>query len=175
MFKSLRRLSYQVEDPVKAKEWYSRILGAEPVFDSPYFVVYKIGDCSLSLISGNQPLAPDTGRMSCYWEVEDVDAAYHKLIEAGATPHVEVRNVFNIRIAQVRDPFGNILGLSGPVLDAMVEKQPSETAVNVAFCRAMAACDPREELRCPDNLAVHFLTEDRRRTLDNPATRAAII
>jgi len=175
MFKSLRRLSFQVEDPVRAKQWYSRILGAEPVFDSPYFVVFKIGDCSLSLIAGDQPLKPDSGRMCSYWEVEDVDAAYRQLIEAGATPHVEVRNINNIRIGQVYDPFGNLLGLTGPALEEVVEKQPSETAIDVAFFRALAACDPREEMRCPDNLALHFLTEDRKRPLNNPAARAAII
>ncbi len=49
--------------------------------------------------------------------------------------------------------------------------QPSETAMSTAFMRALAAHDPREEIRCKDNLAELFLTEDRKRPVQDPAVR----
>jgi len=41
-----------------------------------------------------------------------------------------------------------------------LEDKPSETAMTVAFCRALASVDDREELRGPDYLAEIFLTEE---------------
>ena len=106
-----------------------------------------------------------------------MDAAYHQLISAGASPHTEIRNVMNIRIAQVTDPFGNILGLTGPAIAAhkrTVESQPSETAIHVAFCRALAACDPRDDPRSGP-FGDALLTEEMKRALGNPAARAMVI
>lgn len=55
------------------------------------------------------------------------------------------------------------------------EKQPSTSAYNVALCRALAAHDPRNEMRGADNLAEIFLTNDARESLNNMAIRPAIL
>ncbi len=55
------------------------------------------------------------------------------------------------------------------------EKQPSTSAYNVALCRALAAHDPRAEMRGADNLAEIFLPEDSRQSLKNMAIRPAIL
>jgi methyltransferase (TIGR00027 family) len=178
MFTHLKRVVYQVPDLGAAKRWYSAILKTVPVFDSPQVAIFNIDGASLSLMPGIAPLADDTGRLSVYWEVEDVDAAYQRLIDAGARPHTEIRDVFMIRIARVYDPFGNILGLTGPIpgqREQTVENQPSQTAVGVAICRALAACDERPELKGPDYLAELFLTDEVRAPLKNPAARAKVI
>lgn len=60
------------------------------------------------------------------------------------------------------------------------ESQPSASAVNVARCRAVAAHEPREEIRGPDYLAEIFLADDvqeaeaARRSLQDPAMHAMI-
>ncbi|HEX2953705.1 MAG TPA: SAM-dependent methyltransferase, partial [Bacillota bacterium] len=49
--------------------------------------------------------------------------------------------------------------------------QPSQTAMLVAFCRALAAKDEREEIKGPDDLAELFLTEEGRQPLINKSSR----
>lgn len=50
-----------------------------------------------------------------------------------------------------------------------VELQPSQTAMGTVFLRAMAAVDRRSGIRGPDDLAQHFLPDDRRIILQDPA------
>ena len=52
-----------------------------------------------------------------------------------------------------------------------VVDRPSETATATAFIRALAAHDAREEIRCADYLAEIFLTEERKKPLQDAAVR----
>jgi len=62
-----------------------------------------------------------------------------------------------------------------------LEHQPSLSALNVARSRAIAAHDPREEIRGPDTLAEIFLADDpvtlaaAQQSLSNPALHAAML
>jgi methyltransferase (TIGR00027 family) len=58
---------------------------------------------------------------------------------------------------------------------ASLENQPSVSALNVAICRAVAAHEPREEIRGPDYLAEVFLAEDARKSLSDQAAHPLII
>ena len=50
--------------------------------------------------------------MLAYWGVPDCAAAYARLLELGATELGGVQDVGGgIRVASVRDPFGNALGI----------------------------------------------------------------
>lgn len=64
-----------------------------------------------------------------------------------------------------------------PVPDTQqpLEKQLSASAFNVARCRAIAAHEPRAEIRGPDHLAEVFLGDDARQSLPDPATHARIL
>ncbi len=177
MLKRLKRIVYQVPDLTAAKNWYATFLGLEPVFDTPLGVIFLVGDNTLSLVPSASSLPVDNGRIMTYWEVDDVDASFRRMIEMGASSYAEAKNVMTIRTAQVRDPFGNIIGLSGPIpgaKDKTVETQPSHTAMAVSFCRALAARDERD-IRRPDAFAELFLTEEARKALENPAMRDAVI
>jgi methyltransferase (TIGR00027 family) len=178
VFKSLKRITYQVDDIEKAKQWYRGILQTQPVYDTPFAVIFRVGDCSLSLSIAKNSFPENTGRIDVYWEVDDIDSAFQKLIQNGAKIHTPITQVLNIRIARVVDPFGNIIGLSGEAQKAekrTVENQPSETAMSVAFCRALAAKDEREELKGPDFLAEIFLTDEAKTALfDNNSRKWAV-
>ena len=54
-------------------------------------------------------------------------------------------------------------------------RPPSVSALNVARCRAIAAHEPREDVRGPDHLAEVFLDEAGRQSLTNPAIHPAIL
>jgi methyltransferase (TIGR00027 family) len=178
VFQGLKRVVYRAADLAAGRQWYSEVLGTEPVYESPIVVVFNVGDCSLSLMVNQPALPEDNGRVLVYWQVEDVDAVHAKLIAAGARARGPMREIFMIRVAEVVDPFGNILGLTGSVRgakDQTVENRPSQTALMVTFCRAMAAHDERPEIKGGDRLAELFLDDERRALMANPAARAKFI
>jgi methyltransferase (TIGR00027 family) len=56
-----------------------------------------------------------------------------------------------------------------------LEKQESGTAMATAFMRALAAYDPRKEMRGKDDLAEIFLEERQKKPLKDPAARAWVM
>ncbi len=174
MFKSLKRIVYHVNDLEKAKQWYNSILNMQPIFDSPFAIIYNVGECSLSLTKNPDPISGSKDRLEVYWEVDDIEVAYQKLIDYGAQTHTPVKAIMNIRTAKVIDPFGNVIGLTGKVAgakDSKIEDKPSESAMTVAFCRALAFKDDREEIKGPDYLAEIFLTDDAKKLLADDKSR----
>jgi predicted enzyme related to lactoylglutathione lyase len=113
MFLGLRTAKYEVPDMAKAKEWYSKALGIEPYFDQPAFYVgYNVGGYDLGLVPAPKAETKRSAAGVAYWGVEDAHAAYQRLIELGATPLEEVQDVGGgMLVGEVRDPFGNILGI----------------------------------------------------------------
>jgi methyltransferase (TIGR00027 family) len=174
MFKSLKRIVCQVEDLEKAKQWYCKILKSPPVFETPNAAVFVAGDCSLSLVKGEPPLPESNNRVETFWSVDDIEASYEELLAAGAKPLAPVRALLNIKMAKVLDPFGNSIGLTAVasnVKESAVENQPSETALNIAICRALAALEERDEIKGPDFMAELFLPEEGKKHLRDAASR----
>lgn len=178
MLKDLKRIVYRVPEISTAKEWYSSFLEADPIFETPAGVIFQIGENSLSLVLGPAPLPEDNGRMSAYWEVDDVDKTFRRIIELGGATHSEPGNVLRVRTAQAKDPFGNIIGLCGSIpgsREKTIETHPSETAMAVSFCRALASREERPEIRRPDDYADLFLSAESRQLLADSASRTIAI
>ncbi len=174
MLKSLKRITYFIEDIEKAKEWYNELLGKKPIFDTPFAKIYNIGDCSLSLAKLTTQQNALNEKMHVYWEVDDIDSTFEKMINLGASVITPIKQVLNIRIAQLMVPFGNIIGLTGELLNKesrTVVKQPSETAQSVAFCRALAFKEHRKVIKGPDYLAELFVNDDAKKILQNEDSR----
>lgn len=162
MLKTLKRVTYQVDDTKRAKEWYGALLDKEPVFDSPFAVMFSVGDCSLALLKGEQPKVDGFEGPVSYWDVDSIEDSYNRFIAAGATSHTPIKTVMNIKTAKVTDPFGNILGLTSLVTkesEQKQEKEPSESAIAVTFTRALSLYDLHEELRGKDTMAELFLND----------------
>jgi predicted enzyme related to lactoylglutathione lyase len=113
MFLGLRTAKYEVQDMAKAKQWYSKALGMEPYFDEPAFYVgYNVGGYDLGLVPAPKAETKRAAAGVAYWGVEDAHAAYQRLIELGATPVEDIQDVGGgMLVGEVRDPFGNILGI----------------------------------------------------------------
>ena len=112
MFQGLRTAIYHVSDIERGKQWYSKVVGIEPYFDQPFYVGYNVSGYELGL----QPVESASGERSdgavAYWGVENAEAAFQRLIELGATAHEPVQDVGEgIKVATVKDPFGNVLGI----------------------------------------------------------------
>lgn len=113
MFLGLRTVKYEVQDMAKAKEWYGKVFGVQPYFDEPaYYVGYNIGGYELGLTPEPEASAKRDAAGVAYWGVEDIRASYKRLLDLGATSVSDVQDVGGgILVAEVRDPFGNVLGI----------------------------------------------------------------
>jgi lactoylglutathione lyase len=113
MFLGLRTVKYDVQDMAKAKEWYGKVFGVQPYFDEPaYYVGYNIGGYELGLVPEAKASTKRDAAGVAYWGVEDIRASYKRLLDLGATSVSDVQDVGGgILVAEVRDPFGNVLGI----------------------------------------------------------------
>ncbi len=112
-FLGLRTVIYKVGDIKKAKKWYAQILDKNPYFDKPFYVGFDIGGYELGL----QPLEEQEDGLRAqtavaYWGVHDIQSAYRRLLELGATAHEPPENVGGeVLTAAVQDPWGNVFGV----------------------------------------------------------------
>ena len=107
----LRTVIYQVPDVERAKAWYSRALDIPPYFDEPSYVGFNVGGFELGLRPGPRGTSGRQGVVA-YWGVENADVALARLLELGARENEPVQDVGGgVRVATVRDPFGNVLGI----------------------------------------------------------------
>jgi catechol 2,3-dioxygenase-like lactoylglutathione lyase family enzyme len=107
MLLGLRTVIYRAPDLAAGKQWYTKFLGFGPYFDQPFYVGFNVGGYELGLL-------PDATQstVGAYWGVKGIDGVYARLLELGATPRSEIADVGEgIRIADVLDPFGNVLGI----------------------------------------------------------------
>ena len=112
MFLGLRTASYRVDDINKGKEWYSAVLGFGTYFDEPFYVGFNVAGYELGL----QPVEDHGGEKAegsvAFLGVENCESALARILELGATPHEDVQDVGGgIKVATVKDPFGNVFGI----------------------------------------------------------------
>ena len=109
MLLGLRTAIYPAPDLEGARRWYAEVLGQQPYFDQPFYVGFAVGGFELGLLPDGQA---GTGGPQPLWGVADIAAAHARLVALGATELEPVTEVGEgIRVAAVRDPFGNRLGL----------------------------------------------------------------
>lgn len=111
-FLGLRTVVYHVNDLAKAKAWYQEVLGVAPYFDQPFYVGFNVGGFELGLHPPSDQRPSGAGGAIAYWGVEDIDGAWARLLERGATVVEGLQDVGEgIKVGTVLDPFGNLLGL----------------------------------------------------------------
>lgn len=109
MILGLRTAKYPVTDLGEGKRWYARVFETQPYFDEPFYVGFNIGGFELGLVPDGEPGA--TG-VDVYWGVADIEAELARVLKLGATAHEPAQDVGgDIKVAAVKDPFGNVLGL----------------------------------------------------------------
>ena len=109
--RGLRTVVYHVADLNAAKSWYANALAIAPYFDEPYYVGFRVGGCELGLDPDGTP-GNGSDNAVAYWGVDNIDVTWKHLLDRGAKPHAEIKDVGGgIRLASVSDPFGNVLGI----------------------------------------------------------------
>jgi predicted enzyme related to lactoylglutathione lyase len=111
-FLGLRTVVYYVSDLERAKAWYTRMLGVKPYFAEAFYVGFRVGGFELGLDPDPAAGTPGAGGVTAYWGVRDAGEALARLQSLGAEADGDVQEVGGgIRVATVRDPFGNRFGL----------------------------------------------------------------
>jgi catechol 2,3-dioxygenase-like lactoylglutathione lyase family enzyme len=109
MLLGLRTAIYPVADLAAAKKWYTEMLGQPPYFDQPFYVGFSVGGFELGLLPGGQP---GTNGPQPLWGVAHIEQTFTHLLQLGAMELEPIAEVGEgIKVAAVKDPFGNRLGL----------------------------------------------------------------
>jgi predicted enzyme related to lactoylglutathione lyase len=117
MLRGLTTISFWAADLAAAKQWYAELLGIEPYFERPGYVEFRLGDYQHELGLIDSRYAPagsasEPGGAVVYWHVDDVQAAFERLLSLGAKQYEAPRERGpGFVTASVIDPFGNILGI----------------------------------------------------------------
>ncbi len=107
MNQGVKTVIYPVKDIARAKALFRELLGKEPYADAPYYVGFKVGNEDIGL----DPNGHKEG-MTAYYHVDDIQKSLKSLLDAGAQPVQEIKDVGGGRlIASVKDENGNIIGL----------------------------------------------------------------
>ena len=109
MILGLRTAIYPTPDLARGKAWYAKVLEREPYFDEPFYVGFNAGGFELGLIPNGKP---DMTGVQAYWGVADAAIELARLTALGGEIHEPVTDVGGgIKVASVRDPFGNLFSI----------------------------------------------------------------
>ena len=96
----------------KAAKFYEDLLGVAPYRSDKDFVGFHLDGFDLCFHRQDEKSAPQSGSQVVYFIVDDLSEAMKELKTLGCEVH---RRPIDIpeggRVAQLRDPFGNIIGL----------------------------------------------------------------
>lgn len=115
-------VNFYAVDLDAAKKWYSEVFEIQPYFEKPGYIEFRVGDYEheMGIIdakwappsAAGTPAAGTPGGAIIYWHVDDVEGAYNRLLDLGATTYQPViTRGEGFVTASVVDPFGNILGV----------------------------------------------------------------
>lgn len=122
MLRGMATLVFWADDLDAAKAWYTELLGVEPYYRFPQegpaaYIEFRIGDSEDEFGFIDRKYAPadaptQPGGAIMHWHVDDVEAAFERLLSMGAKEHQPLtRRGSGFDTAAVVDPFGNVLGI----------------------------------------------------------------
>ena len=80
----------------------------------PFFECLDVGGVSIEIVLADEKVASGAAGSVVYWRVEDFDLALSHMQSIGATLYRGPADIENgKRMCQVRDPWGNCIGLRG--------------------------------------------------------------
>lgn len=108
----LRTVIYPASDLARAKEWWTTVLGFGPYFDEPFYVGFNVGGFELGLDPDVKDAPSGDHGGLAYWGVRSIDTEWTRVLGLGAAAVSAPKEVGGgIKVAILRDPFGNRVGL----------------------------------------------------------------
>ncbi|GAA2255972.1 hypothetical protein GCM10010232_51770 [Streptomyces amakusaensis] len=119
MFHGVRTVMIFADDPEASARWWGGLLDAPVRLDvadtGAVYAWIETAGVELGFHPADEARNPRGGSPVVYWGVDDLDRARARLLAAGCAHH---RGPLEIapgrRIAQLRDPFGTVVGVEGP-------------------------------------------------------------
>jgi predicted enzyme related to lactoylglutathione lyase len=118
VLRGLALVNIYADDLDAARRWYAELLEIDAYFDRPGYTEFRIGDYQHELGIIDRRYAPQgdadaPGGAIAYWHVDDIEAAFERLLSLGAREHQPItpRGEAGFVTASVIDPFGNVLGV----------------------------------------------------------------
>lgn len=121
--RGMATVNYFADDMPAARDWYATLFGVEAYFqmpskETPAYVEFRIGDDEDEFGIIDRRYAPEgmqagPGGSILLWHVDNLEAAFARLIELGAKEYdpITKRGKTGFATASVLDPFGNVLGI----------------------------------------------------------------
>ena len=139
--RGMATVNYFADDMVAARDWYAELFGVEAYFqmpsrENPAYVEFRIGDDEDEFGIIDRRYAPQAmqsglGGSILLWHVDNLEAAFARLIELGAKEYdpITKRGETGFATASVVDPFGNVLGIMyNPHYVAQLEARTAKAA-----------------------------------------------
>jgi len=105
-----------VGDVEKALRWYQKAFPEAIVANDEGFTFLKIGGFSLELVPSDEKVSSGKSGSVTYWSVSDLRAEIERFRKLGADVYRgPMENGNDIGMCQVEDPWGNLIGLRGPI------------------------------------------------------------
>ena len=116
MFSGISEIMYFVPSRVEAAEWFAKLFGQDITrLENPEYFYIRIGnqDVWFHIVDAKMPAGGD-GQVA-YWQVEDFDADLEHAQNLGAHLYRgPLDREDGTYMCQVKDPFGNLIGMIGP-------------------------------------------------------------
>lgn len=110
MSQGIQTILFPVENADSTKALFIKLLGEEPIADTPYYVGFKVAGQDIGLVPGGH--AQGMPGPVAYLHVDDIKGSQQQVHDAGGETVVDVRNVGGGRlVAIVKDAEGNVFGL----------------------------------------------------------------
>ncbi len=120
--RGMATVNYWADDLKAARKWYEELFGLEAYFnypsvEEPAYVEFRLGDDEDEFGIIDRKYAPKSmqagpGGAVMLWHVDDIEATFKKLLDAGAKEYEPItRRSSDFITASVVDPFGNVVGI----------------------------------------------------------------
>ncbi|MBD2101666.1 VOC family protein [Leptolyngbya sp. FACHB-261] len=123
MFKRIAETMHFVPDRLAATKWYSNLFGVEITFlKNPEHFFIKVGDQEVWFSQADSKVPSGAAGHVAYWQVDDFDAMLERATQLGAKLYRGPLDRQNESyMCQVKDPYGNLMGLISPKKQAQEE------------------------------------------------------
>ncbi len=131
MFAGISEVMYFVPDRQAAADWYSRLLDAPISFlEDPEHYYIRVGSQEVWFHQADRKSPVGTGGQIAYWQVNDFTAVLARAQQLGATLYRgPLERSDGCWMCQVKDPFGNVLGMIGPRPGRQIQSRKGSTSI----------------------------------------------
>jgi predicted enzyme related to lactoylglutathione lyase len=115
MLQAVHSVLFFVRDVQEAAQWYADLLQDVPEYPDPNFALFRVGGVELCFHPADAKMCSGAAGQVAYWRVADLGVALATVQARGATLYRGPLDIEDgLTICQIKDPFGNLLGLVGP-------------------------------------------------------------